>query len=283
MNRRYRRQHKKRVSSVPLPSASMVLLLCRMFRANEKLAYKKSRADFDTMVDYSNNWIDPIRSLIAMYPLKDWGFVGYRFAESFADLLLAVSETVGGAYFGAARTLRSLFESIVHAAYVDSKYPRLPEIINETIVQRVSEEDFDAFVRQKLIDVYSLNSSDLQFLTGFKFAMIDQVDFLNEDERSYLRKTYSELSKIVHPSPQQIRTYIKDAGYGVTFFYSKEFLTKCVELAGGVMDAVLAILLHSFPKVSKPLRSEKYVYRSLVRLPATRRQLGLLYPNAELK
>ncbi len=264
-------------SSAHLPNnSSVVSLLCKMFRTNEKLTYKKNRKNFEIILDHSNNWIDPVRSLIAAYPLEEWGLVGYRFAESFADILLAIFETAGGAYFSAARTLRSLFESIVQAAYVDSRYPRLPEIINEGILQRISDEqEFDAFVRRTLVEVYSLSGSDLQFLTGFKFAIIDQLDFLNEEERSYFKKIYSELSKIVHPTPRQVRMFIKDAGYGVTFFYDEQFSNKCITLADGVMDAILAILIHSYPRVRKSLRREKYVYKSLVRLPATRRQFSI--------
>jgi hypothetical protein len=172
-----------------------------MLRSNEKLAYEENRKNFEIILDHTSNWIDPVRALIDAYPLEEWGLVGYRFGVSFADMLLAVIEIVRGVYFSAVRTLRSLIESMIDAAYVDYRCSRLPEIINEAITRRISCKEFDAYVRQRLSEVHSLTETKILFPTGFKIATVNKLSFLNKKEKSQFRRTYSELSKIVHHTP----------------------------------------------------------------------------------
>lgn len=253
--------------------ASIVFLLCGMLRHNEKAAIKSNREQFDIVADHLQNWIDPIRALIKRYPLEKWGMVGYTFGELFADLMLVVFSIAGGAYFNAARTMRSIFESMVPASYIAENYPWYPGLVYDTMKQGVSEEKFDQYVKNRLKHEFSLPEEEQERITGFKYAMIGQVRFLTEDEKSGLFELYSQLSKLVHPTPLKLRKHTEDAFLGVTFFYDRDLFNQCAKFMDGTMDLVLAVLITSFPQIVSDLKSQKYVFQSLTRLPLSSRLL----------
>ena len=245
-----------------------------MFRRNEIIAVERNREQFGIVADHLQNWIDPIRALISKYPLKNWGIVGYTFGELFADLMLAVFSIASGAYFNAARTMRSVFESMVHAAYVGERYPWYPELVYETMKEEIAEEVFDRRVRERLRNEIGLSAEEQERITGFKYAMIDDLQFVTVEEKKRLHRLYSHLSQLVHPSPLRLKKYTEDAARGVTFFYDGDFFNECVRLMDETMDLLISVLLVSFPETKSELKDQKYVYQSLARLPISYRLLA---------
>jgi len=253
--------------------SSIVFLLCGWFRNNERIAVERDRERFGIVADQLNNWIDPIRALIKKYPLEKWGMVGYTFGELFTDLMLAVFSAVSGAYFNAAATMRSVFESMIHAAYIDEKYPWYPRLVYEAINEGVGEEGFDRKVKEKLRSDAALSIEEHERITGFKARMIDDLQFLTAEEKRRLHRPYSQLSQLVHPSPLRLRKFTEDAARGVAFFYDKDFFKECAHLMDETMDLVISVLLTSFPEIGPELKTQKYVYESLARLPMSHRLL----------
>ena len=203
--------------------SSVVNLTCGMFRNSEKYALKHNEEQFAVVVDHLQNWIDPIRALIARYPLEKWKFVGYTFGELFADLMITVSSITGGAYFNAVRTMRAILESMIHAAYVDLKFPLYPGLLQIAIDEKISEDKFDNYIKDKLRNELNFTEDDVLNLTGFKVRMIDELEYLTEDEKSNLHTLYSEISRLVHPTPLQLKKLTDDAFLGVTFFFDEKF------------------------------------------------------------
>jgi hypothetical protein len=254
--------------------SSIVFLLCGMFRKNEIITVKSDTERFGIVTDHLQNWIDPIRSLIKRYPLAKWGMVGYTFTELFADLMLAVFSIVSGAYFNAAATMRSVFELMVHAAYVGEKYPWYPVLVYEATNEGIAEEVFDREVKERLRNEIGLSIEEQERITGFKSGMIEDLQFVTAEERKRLHRLYSQLSQLVHPSPLRLRKYTEDPGRGVTFFYDEGFFKECAHLMDETMDLVISVLLTSFPQIGSELKSQKYAYESLARLPISHRLLG---------
>jgi hypothetical protein len=246
-----------------------------MFRRNEKTAIESDKELYEIVADHLQNWIDPIRALTAKYPLEKWGMVGFTFGELFADLMLAVSSMVGGAYFNAARTMRSMFEYMVHAAYIAERFPEYPGLVYDTMQHGVADDDFSKVVSERLRVEFQATAEQVEEVTGFKFRMIDYLGFATSEDKSHLRRTYYPLSELAHPSPLQLRKHTEDAFLGVTFFHDKALFHKCAELMDVVMDLVLSVMLTSFPEMTDDLRNQKYVYQSLARLPVTRRLLDM--------
>jgi len=242
-----------------------------MFRHSERVTVRSDEELYGIATDHLQNWIDPIRALAKKYPLRNWGMVGYTFGELFADMMLAVFSMVGGAYFNAARTMRSVFEYMVHASYVNQEFPSYPGLVYDTMQEETADEEFGGRVRERLRTEFGFCDTELDQLTGFKSRMIYNLKFLTPEERACLHRTYSQLSELVHPSPLQLKKYTGDAFLGVTFFYDRNLFRKCVRLMDAVMDLVLSVLLISFPEIATDLKSQKYAYESLARLPMTSR------------
>jgi hypothetical protein len=253
---------------------SIVFLLSGMFRHTEKTTMKADRELFGIVTDHLQNWIDPILVLIRRYPLKKWGIVGFTFGELFADLNLVVFSIVGGAYFNAARTMRSVFEYMANAAYLAEKFPEYPGLIFDTMQQGISGDKFDRVIRERLAEEFDFAKEQLDEMTGFKVRMIRYLNFATNEEKVHLCETYSHLSRLTHPSPSQLGKYSEDAYRGVTFFYDPPFFQECAGLFDEVMDLVLSVLLTAFADIKHDLKSQKYAYESLARLPMAFRLLA---------
>jgi hypothetical protein len=253
---------------------SIVFLLSGMFRHTEKTTMKADQELFGIVTDHLQSWIDPIIVLIRRYPLRKWGIVGFTFGELFADLNLTVFSIVGGAYFNAARTMRSVFEYMTNAAYLAEKFPAYPGLIFDTMQQGIRGSEFDKVIRERLEEEFGFTKEQLDEITGFKTRMVRRLAFATDQEKVHLFETYSHLSRLTHPSPSQLRKYSEDAYRGVTFFYDPPFFRECAALFDEVMDLVISVLITAFPDIKHDLKSQKYAYESLARLPIASRLLA---------
>ncbi len=252
---------------------SIVLLFSEMFRKNEIVTIKKKEKQFGIVADHLQNWIDPMLFLTKKYPLTNWGILGFTFGELFSDLNLVVFSIAGGSYFNAARTMRSIYESIVNAAYVAEKYYWFPALIYEAMEEHISEEIFHDHIKCKLKKEFNLSNEEIKKITGFKYGMVNELKFLTSDEKDCVFKLYSQLSQLVHPSPLKLKKYTEDAFRGTTFFYDKNFFTQCAKLMDDLIDLVLAVLIFSFPEIKSDIKNQKFVYQSMSRLTITSRLL----------
>jgi hypothetical protein len=252
---------------------SIVFLLCGMFRDNERATMRSDKERFAIVADHLQSWIYPMRALAAKYPLRSWGMVAYTFGQLFADLMLAVSSIVGGAYSNAARTMRSVLESMVHAAYVQERFPWYPELIYDVAQEALDEETFNQRVKERLMNEVGLSREEQERITGFKFGMIGDLQFLTKEKKNGLFKIYSQLSELVHPTPLRLRKHMEDAFFGVTFSFDGVLFGRCADLLDGTMDLVLSVLLTSCPEIGPDLKNQKYLFQSLARLPISSRLL----------
>ncbi len=255
-------------------SLSFISMECNIFKEIEKETPTKNRKKVGILLDHLDNWIDPIRALIKSNPDLYRSLVGLRFSETFTDMQLAVFSILSGCYFNAARNLRFTFESMIHAVYLEIKYPDVfPDIILELLDQPNEEADFQAILEDKLKNKSSLNKKQFRSITGFRSEIIYELPFLKDIEKDKLKKTYSKLSRLVHPAPDQIKKIVNEPGFIFTFFYDEKFFNECAELADEVMDATFAIALYKFPDLKQTIKAKEntLLYDSLSRLPITKR------------
>lgn len=257
-------------------SFSFISMECSIFKEIEKETLKKNRKKVGILLGHLDNWIDPIRALIKSNPDLCRSLIGLRFSETFTDMQLAVFSILSGCYFNAVRTLRFTFESMIHAVYLEMEYPKVfPDITFELLDQPNQEADFQTILEEKLKNEYSLNKEQCRYITGFRSKIIDSLSFLKDVEKDKLKKTYSKLSRFVHPAPEQIKKIVNDPGFIFTFFYDEKFFNECAELTDEVMDATFAIALYKFPDLKQSIKAKEntLLYDSLSRLSITKRLL----------
>lgn len=260
----------------PSDSVSFISGEFKIFKEIEKETLTKNREKADILVEHLNNWIDTIRPIIRNNPEINRSLIGIRFIGTYAEMRLTVFSVFSGGYFQSVRNLRFIFESVVHACFLESEYGEIfPDLFLEVIDQPGDENDFQKRFENRLRTEYPQKKDHFHDITGFKTTIIDKLPFL-PDEKAHLKITYRKLSSLVHPAPDQIKKVIENPDLIFTFFYNEEFFNECIELTDEVMDLTFAVVLHRFPFVKESIKAKEnfLLYNSLVRLPITTRLLN---------
>jgi hypothetical protein len=256
--------------------SSFISIQCTFFKKIEKETLKKNRERADILHEHVANWVDTFPVISKKYPDLFRSLVGVRFGETFPDIQLTLFSIFSGGYFNAVRNLRFTFESLIHAIYLEEKYPDVfPNLFFELLEKPNEEVDFQDQLEEKLRIMYPQKKGQFKDITGFKSKIIDRLFFLEDNEKKQLKMTYSKLSRLSHPAPDQIKKIINEPGFAFTFFYDEKFFNECAELTDEVMDAIFAIVLYKFPYLKQTIKAKEnaLLFDSLCRLPITKRLL----------
>lgn len=194
--------------------------------------------DYVTWVEHYNNWIDLIRPF--MSSLSEFekynGLLFFRFFELTKQLFWLHFSVLSGAYHQSIRELRYILESAIQAYYIDREHP-------------------EAMIGCKLEIIKEIDK-----LIGGR--LIDRTDLEHKNE---LKVLYSDLSKYVHGSYEELRPTIEEGelDYRVTLAFNKELFYKCMEFTNRVMDAFFFVLLSSYPDIITKIREDQLLLQSL--------------------
>lgn len=194
--------------------------------------------DYSTWVEHFNNWIDlstPFMGSLSEFD-KDNSLLLLRFVELQKQLFLLHFSVLSGAYHQSIRELRYILESAIQAYYIDKKHP-------------------EATIGCKLEIIEEINK-----LIGGR--LIEDTDLKRKKE---LKALYSDLSKSVHSSYEELRPTIEkgEVDYRVTFAFNKEQFYKCMEFTNRVMDAFFFVMLSLYPEIITKIREDQLLLQSL--------------------
>lgn len=260
----------------PSDSVSFISGEYKIFQEIEKETLERNRENADILVEHLNNWIDSVIPIIKNNPELSRSLIGVRFIGTFSEMRLTVFSILSGCYFQSVRNLRFVFESMIHAYYLETEYAGIfPDLFLEVIDQSDNTIEFQRRLEARLHEEYPKKKDRFRDITGFSSTIIDSLPLLSA-EKDHLKITYHKLSSLVHPAPEQIKKIIENPDMIFTFFYNEEFFKECAVLTDEVMDLTFAIVLCRFPEVKENIKTNKNALLniSLVRLPITNRLLN---------
>lgn len=195
--------------------------------------------EYSTWVEHFNNWIDlykPFMSSLSEFD-KDNSLLFLRFFELQKHLFLLHFSVLSGAYHQSIRELRHILESAIQAYYIDREHP---EALMECKLEIIKEID--------------------KWVGG---RLIDRTDLEHKKE---LKALYSDLSKYVHSSYEELRPTIEkgEIDYRVTFAFNKELFYKCMEFTNRALDVFFFVMLSLYPQIIPRIREEQLLLRSLI-------------------
>jgi hypothetical protein len=190
--------------------------------------------DYFTWVEHYNNWIDlsgHFTSSVLGFD-KSNGLTFFRFFELPEQLFRLHFSVLSGNYHQSIRELRYILESALQAYYIDREHPEATMGCKLEIIKEID----------KLIGA----------------RLIDRTDLEHKKE---LKELYSDLSKYVHSSYEELRQAIEN--YRFTLAFNKELFYKCMEFTNRVMDIFFFMMLSLYPEVIPTIKEHQQLLRSL--------------------
>ena len=202
---------------------------------------KKSVADriYVTWSEHYSNWIDFFQPLLK--GLNDFEkfnlIIVFRLTELQNILIWIWMNTIWGRYHTAIREMRYLLDALIQANYLDTEHPEADIRCKLEILKEIEGEAFGS----RLIDKTRL------------------------DHRHEVKRLYSELSKYVHSSYEELEPVIKRGrvDWRVTFAFDRELFDRCERLTDNIMDAVYYVTLKQFPRLKETVKSNRIMMDSL--------------------
>ena len=218
-------------------------MLFDMFRKEWDTTFSSHGIECADWTEFYNHWIDLIKSIIKIVPegMQGQSLMCIRFLELNRDILWSLFATMVGAYENAVRELRFWFEVILQAYLVDHRGG----------ITRLS--------------------GNVEKITGSR--LIKECNFKNQYNLR-LKQLYGELCKFVHPTRQELNLDSSDPR--VTFQYDEESFERNRELHTKTYDAILFIVMASFPEAAKDYYRKHLTLESLHALGY---ELSLKYLN----
>lgn len=193
--------------------------LDKYFVAVEKETKEKEKqVRYQLWIDWYSSWNDLYRWLEQLAGERKFKLLLiFRSFELYKQILWVCKCVYSGAYHTAIRELRFIFESFIQAYYVDKEHP---DSEMECKLEIIKEID-------KLI---------------FGSKLINKTDLHNKKR---LIELYSDLSKYVHSSYEQMKSALKEGKVEphILFTYDGELFAKCYIFTDKVMDALVFILM----------------------------------------
>ncbi|MHA1651701.1 MAG: hypothetical protein ACTSYB_16030 [Candidatus Helarchaeota archaeon] len=162
----------------------------------------------------------------------------YRFYESInKQFWLVQFNTLTGAYRNAIRDLRFILESLIQGYYIDKEHPEVSIKCKIEIVKELQK-----------------------FLFGGR--LIDRTDLQNKQA---LKNLYSDLSKFVHGSWEELKPIIGEWKIWVAGFHAfdMDLFNKCVEFTNRVMDAVHFIISSYSDEIASKMKNSSKITNTL--------------------
>ncbi len=209
----------------------------------EETQEKTSPEKFQTWIDFHSSWIDLwkwLRQSIAdegMNSLLLW-----RSTELYKHLLWLSFSAWVGAYHCVIRELRYVFESVLQAYYVDTKYPSLS-------------------MQEKLEKLRELE-------TKKKLSVNKLTKALPYAEELY--DIYQNLCKYVHPSSVELEPVIKMGKVepNILFTFDRELFDKCEKFSSEVMDVLILVILHFHSSIKEKFRGDELMMEMIKSFPS---------------
>lgn len=206
--------------------------------------YKETKAaatnsEFYTWMEHYDDWIRVMRPLIKL--LSDFdkfnSMVFFRFIETQRTLMWIYICVLFGAYHSAIRELRYLLESMMQAYYLDREHASADMGCKLEIIKEIDRERFS--------------------------ALIDRIEI---SQKQRIKALYSELSKYVHSTYNELRPTIEEGKVQsrVTFGFESDLFKKCVEMTNKVMDMIYCITLQRFPQAIREIESRELTLESFM-------------------
>lgn len=204
--------------------------------------YKETKAaatksEFYTWTEHYDNWICIVRPLIRLLSDSDKynSMVFFRFVEIQKTLMWIYTCVLFGAYHSAIRELRYVLESMMQAYYLDREHTSADMGCKLEIIKEIDRERFS--------------------------ALVDRIEM---SQKQRIKVLYSELSKYVHSTYNELRPTIEEGKVQsrVTFGFESDMFKKCVELTNQVMDVVYCITLQRFPQTIMKIESRELTLES---------------------
>jgi hypothetical protein len=204
----------------------------------EETKEKEKQIRYQLWIDWYSNWIDLYRWLDGLVGEKKFeSLLVFRSFEFLKQMLWVCKCVHSGAYHTAIRELRFIFESFVQAYYVDKEHPDSEMVCKLEIIKEMD----------KLI---------------FGSKLIERTDLHNKKK---LIDLYSELSKYVHSSYEQMKPPLKEGKIEphILFTYDEELFNKCHTFTNKVMDALTFVLMSFENEMIVKIQKDKILMQIL--------------------
>jgi hypothetical protein len=205
-------------------------MLFNIFRKEWDRTFAAQKNQCADWTEFHNHWIDLMKSIIAIVPrdVQLQSLTAIRFLEFNRDILWSFFTTMVGSYETSIRELRFWLEAMLQAHLIDRNggLPRMSKRIEK------------------------MTGSRLIRACGF-----------GAPYQSELMRIYKQLCKYVHPTREELNLESKDVR--VTFFYDKDSFKRNRILHRSTYDAILFIVMITFPDAAKQYVQKHLVMESL--------------------
>lgn len=197
-----------------------------------------TKEEFHTWTEHYTTWSDIIKQLLKILSDNDRhnSMVFFRFLELQNNIMWIYICILFGRYHPAIRELRYVLESMAQAFYLDSEHPRTDMNCKLEITKEIDKESFARL-----------------------------LDRLEIPEKQRIKSLYSDLSKYVHSTYEELRPTLEDGKVWerMTFGFEYDMFKKCVEMTNRVLDVVYFLTVMRFSLVIKELTSDALTLKSL--------------------
>ena len=204
-----------------------------IFERQWEVTTKSHLADCTDWTECYNHWIDLMKAILETVPREIAlnSLTAFRFLEINRDILWSLFATMVGAYQSAIRELRFWLEAFLQAYLVDRRGG----------ISRLSSK------------VEKLNGNRLIIQCGF-----------GENQETYMKTLYADLCKYVHPTKRELNFENPDPR--VTFSYDEASFDLVHRLHRSVFDAILFLVMSTFPDAATNYMSRPLVIDSLKKM-----------------
>ena len=155
--------------------------------------------------------------------------------------------SINGLYKNAFHEIRYVLESVLQAYYIDKGHPKADIMAKIEVLKEI--EDMPEFNCGRLI------------------ANKIKIDLPYAPHRKVLKKEYQKLSKLIHPSHQQlIDTFVEvstGGGKGIPATVDCKEISKIYESTKMMYDIFFFLLINLFPELKEPLKKDSDFIKSI--------------------
>ena len=210
---------------------SIFYLYKELYEEIEEQTWARVGKKYHTWTEHYNNWIAIISPLVETVSdeEKSNSLIFFRLLELQKLLYMIGLNVCGSTYHTAIRELRYALESMVQAFYLDTEHPETTIVCKLEILKEI-----ERLVGGRLIDSMKVDKK----------------------VRGKAKKVYSELSKFVHSSYDELEPVIKkgEIDTRVTFSFDQELFNRCERLTNEAMDVMYYLIFMRFPDLKNKIK-----------------------------
>jgi len=197
-------------------------ILMRELKETAYQTMEKNEKETVTLYECIDFWVDTIRPIMDKWKTSEYEYLAIQWMSFlYKELNQVLISSLGGAYLDAVRTLRSIFETLIHVYSLELRH-----------VDKPRNERWNALS----VELDRMEKKRKTFTSKF----INELPGFSAGEKSHLHKLYEELSSYTHPS---IRHLEMGPPTSILFNYDPEMLRVCAQLSAAVTDLMFAVAL----------------------------------------